>query len=162
MKEGAMSEHNPAGSGDRIERSIEIRAPLRRVWQALVDAREFGAWFGVALEGERLVAGQEMRGRITHPGYEHLVFTAAVERVEPELLLSFRWHPYAVDPTVDYSGESTTLVVFELEPVADGTRVRVTESGFDALPAARRAEAFRMNSQGWDAQMHNIERHVVA
>jgi len=157
-----MSEHGTTGPGDRIERSIEIRAPRRRVWQALVDAQEFGAWFGVALEGERFVAGQVMRGRITHPGHEHLAFTATVERVEPERLLSFRWHPYAVDPTVDYSGEATTLVVFELDSVADGTRMRVSESGFDALPVARRAEAFRMNSQGWDAQMDNIRRHVVA
>jgi len=157
-----MGEHQPADFGDRIERETEIRAPLGRIWQALVDAREFGAWFGVALEGERFVAGQEMRGRITHPGYEHLAFTATVERVEPERLLSFRWHPYAVDPTADYSGEPTTLVVFELEAVAGGTRVRVTESGFDALPLRRRAEAWRMNSQGWDAQMKNIERHVGA
>lgn len=149
------------GDTDRIERSIEIRAPLARVWHALADAQEFGAWFGVALEGQTFAAGKEVRGRITHPGYEHLAFNATVERVEPERLLSFRWHPYAVDPKIDYSGEATTLVVFELEPIAGGTRLRVVETGFDALPPARRAEAFRMNSQGWDAQMHNIARHVL-
>ena len=149
-------------SSDRIERSIEIRAPVARVWQALADAREFGEWFGVALETQTFVAGSEVRGRITHPGYEHLDFHARIERVEPGRLLSFRWHPYAVDPKVDYSGEATTLVVFELEPIAGGTRLRVVESGFDALPPARRDEAFRMNSQGWDAQVRNIERHVLA
>ena len=150
-------------STDRIERSIDIRAPLARVWRALADAREFGAWFGVSFDGEQSFApGRDVRGRITHPGYEHLAFNATIERVELERLLSFRWHPYAIDPTVDYSGEPTTLVVFELEPIAGGTRLRVVESGFDALPAARRGEAFRMNSQGWDAQMKNVERHVLA
>ena len=149
-------------SSDRIERAIEIRAPLARVWRALADAEEFGAWFGVDLAGQTFVAGASVRGRITHPGYEHLVFDAHIEQVEPERRLAFRWHPYAIDPATDYSGEATTRVEFELEPTADGTRLRVVESGFDALPPARRREAFRMNSQGWDAQMKNIERHVGA
>jgi uncharacterized protein YndB with AHSA1/START domain len=152
----------PSENGDRIERSIEIRAPLARVWRALANAEEFGAWFGVELAGQTFVAGGSVRGRITHPGHEHVVFNARVERVEPERRLSFRWHPYAIDPATDYSGEATTLVEFELEPTAAGTLLRVVESGFDALPPARRREAFRMNSQGWDAQMKNIERHVGA
>jgi uncharacterized protein YndB with AHSA1/START domain len=147
---------------DRIERSIEIRAPLARVWRAVADAGEFGAWFGVDLAGQAFVAGGSVRGRITHPGYEHLVFNAQIERVEPERRLSFRWHPYAIDPAIDYAAEATTLVEFELEPTSDGTRLRVVESGFDALPPARRRDAFTMNSQGWDAQMKNIERHVRA
>jgi uncharacterized protein YndB with AHSA1/START domain len=149
-------------SSDRIERSIEIRAPLARVWRALSNAEEFGAWFGVALAGQTFAAGCSVEGRITHPGYEHLVFTAHVERVEPPRRLAFRWHPYPIDPATDYSGEATTLVEFELEPTPEGTRLRVVESGFDALPPARRRDAFRMNSQGWDAQMKNIERHVGA
>ncbi len=151
-----------AQSSDRIERSIDIRAPLARVWRALADAEEFGAWFGVALVGQTFAAGASVQGRITHPGYEHLVFNAEVERVEPERRLAFRWHPYAIDPAVDYSGEATTLVEFELEPTAEGTRLRVVESGFDALPAWRRRDAFGMNSQGWETQMKNIERHVAA
>jgi uncharacterized protein YndB with AHSA1/START domain len=148
-------------STDRIERSVHINAPVARVWRALANAEQFGAWFGVALGGQAFVAGQNVQGRITHPGYEHLVFNASIERVEPERLLSFRWHPYAIDPGVDYSKEATTLVVFELEPAADGTSLRVVESGFDALPPARRRDAFRMNSQGWDEQLNNIVRHVA-
>ena len=159
-----MANADAAGSStDRIERSIDVAAPIARVWRALVELGEFGAWFGVAFDGGgRFVAGKDVRGRITHPGYEHLAFEAKVERVEPERLLAFRWHPYAVDPAVDYSAEATTLVVLELAPTAGGTRIRVVESGFDALPPARRGEAFRMNGSGWDAQMKNIERHVVA
>jgi uncharacterized protein YndB with AHSA1/START domain len=151
-----------SASTDRIERSIDIRAPIARVWRALSDPAEFGAWFGVALSGPPFAAGRSVRGRITHPGYEHLDFEVWIERVEPEARLAFRWHPYAIDPAVDYSGEPTTLVEFELEPTPEGTRLRVVESGFDALPPARRKDAFGMNSQGWDAQMKNIERHVLA
>ncbi|THC44543.1 SRPBCC family protein [Massilia sp. Mn16-1_5] len=146
---------------DRIERSIDIRAPRMRVWRALADAREFGSWFGVNLQGQSFVAGERVRGHITHPGYEHLQFEARVERIEPERLLSFYWHPYAIDPAVDYAQEEPTLVCFTLEDGPNGgTRLTVVESGFDKVPAARRLEAFRMNSQGWDAQVGNIARHV--
>ncbi len=147
---------------DRIEREILLKAPRSRVWRALSEAAEFGRWFGVALEGETFVAGQRVRGRITYPGYEHLVFEVLVERMEPERLLSFRWHPYAVDPAVDYSKEPTTLVVFELKEAEGGTLLSVAESGFDKIPASRREEAFRMNSGGWTEQMKNIERHVMS
>ena len=119
----------------------------------------FGAWFRVKLEGS-FQAGKTIRGRITHPGYEHVVFEAQVERVEPETLFSYRWHPYAVDPKVDYSKEPTTLVVFELADVPEGTQLTVVESGFDQVPPHRRLEAFRMNSGGWGGQMENIVRHV--
>jgi uncharacterized protein YndB with AHSA1/START domain len=149
-------------STDRIERSILLKAPRSRVWQALADAESFGQWFGVALAGQRFVAGEHTRGRITYPGYEHLVMDVLVERVEPERRLAFRWHPYAVDPAHDYAQEPTTLVEFELEETAGGTLLRVTESGFDQIPAARRAEAFRMNSGGWEQQMKNIEAYVAA
>lgn len=146
---------------DRIERSIDIRAPRTRVWRALPDATEFGSWFGVNLQGQSFVAGERVRGHITHPGYEHLQFEARVERIEPERLLSFYWHPYAIDPAVDYAQEEPTLVCFTLEDGPNGgTRLTVVESGFDKVPASRRLEAFRMNSQGWDAQVGNIARHV--
>ena len=147
-------------STDRIEKEIVMRAPRSRVWRALTDAREFGRWFRADIKDD-FVAGRPARGRITHPGYEHLAFEVEVERIEPERLFSFRWHPYAVDPNKDYSKEPATLVVFELDEVPEGTRLRVTESGFDLIPAERRAEAFRMNSGGWEGQVKNIARHVA-
>jgi len=149
-----------ASSTDRIERQVQLKSPRSRVWQALADAESFGSWFGVKLIGQRFVPGQYTRGNITYPGYEHVVFEALVERIEPERYLSFRWHPYAIDPNNDYSDEPTTLVEFTLEEQAGGTLLRVVESGFDRIPAARRQEAYRMNSGGWDAQMENIRRHV--
>lgn len=148
-------------STDRIERQIHIKAPRSKVWRALVDAESFGEWFGVSLKGKRFVAGEPCEGNITYPGYEHLIMKVTVERVEPERLLSFRWHPYAIDPNVDYSNEPTTLVQFELEETAEGTLLRLVESGFDQIPAHRRAEAFRMNSSGWDEQMENIDTYVA-
>jgi uncharacterized protein YndB with AHSA1/START domain len=149
-------------STDRIERQIRIKAPRAKVWRALADAESFGAWFGVSLKGKRFVAGEPCEGPITYPGYEHLVWNVVVERVEPERLLSFRWHPYAVDPQVDYSQEPTTLVTFELEEIPEGTLLRLVESGFDRIPVHRRPEAFRMNSGGWDMQMQNIDAYVAA
>ncbi|MFC3650850.1 SRPBCC family protein [Dyella humi] len=148
-------------STDRIERQIHIKAPRSKVWRALADAESFGDWFGVALKGKRFVAGEPCEGNITYPGYEHLVWNVMVERIEPERLLSFRWHPYAIDPDVDYSNEPATLVQFELEETAEGTLLRLVESGFDQIPAHRRAEAFRMNSGGWDTQMKNIDAYVA-
>lgn len=148
-------------STDRIERQILLKAPRSRVWHALADAEAFGDWFGVALKGKHFVAGQHTQGYITYPGYEHLLWDVLIERVEPERMLSFRWHPYAVDPSVDYSQEPTTLVVFELEDTSEGILLRLVESGFDSIPAKRRLEAFRMNSGGWDQQMKNIEKHVA-
>ena len=145
---------------DRIEKEILLRAPRSRVWRALSEAAEFGAWFGVKLTG-RFAAGEAIECKITLPGYEHLTMRLTVEQMEAERLFSFRWHPYAVDPKVDYSSEPTTLVEFRLEDAKEGTRLTVGESGFDRIPAARRAEAFRMNDQGWTAQMENIQRHVA-
>lgn len=147
---------------DRIERQIQVKAPRAKVWRALADAEAFGDWFGVALKGKRFVAGERVSGNITYPGYEHVVWNMVIEKIEPERLLSFRWHPYAIDPDVDYSNEPTTLVVFKLEDASDGTLLRLVESGFDQIPAARRLEAFRKNSGGWDQQMQNIEKYVAA
>ena len=149
-------------STDRIERSIVVKAPLARVWRAIANAEEFGNWFGVALAGQHFVAGQRAQGHITYPGYEHVLFDAMVVAVTPERLLSFRWHPYAIDQNCDYSHEPTTLVQFELKEISGGTLVKVVESGFDQIPEARRSLAFRMNSGGWDAQMKNIEKHIAS
>ena len=151
---------NAETSTDSIERSIDIKAPRARVWRALADANEFGSWFGVKLTDQAFAPGARVRGNITHPGYEHIVFEVKVDRVEPEQLLSFHWHPFAIDPQVDYSHETPTLVTFTLQEIEGGTRLTVVESGFDQVPAERRLEAFRMNSQGWDAQVANIARHV--
>jgi len=149
-------------STDRIERKILLKATRARVWRALSDAEEFGGWFGVDFKGKAFVAGKPVRGQITYPGYEHLVMEVAIERVLPERLLSWRWHPAAIDSSVDYSQEPTTLVVFELEEVDGGTLLTVVESGLDNIPAARRATVFRLNTSGWDEQMRNIERHVAS
>jgi uncharacterized protein YndB with AHSA1/START domain len=144
---------------DRIEKTIEINAPVSRVWRALTDYREFGSWFRVRLEGP-FVVGEVSRGQITHPGFEHIRLEAVIQKIEPMRLFSFTWHPYAIDPAVDYSSEPSTLVEFTLEETATGTLLRVVESGFDKIPVHRRAEAFRMNESGWAHQMQNIARHV--
>ncbi|MBV8849857.1 MAG: SRPBCC family protein [Methylobacteriaceae bacterium] len=144
---------------DQIEKTIELRVPVARVWRALTDYREFGAWFRVKLDGP-FVLGQVARGHITYPGYEHLRWEATVQKMEPERLFSFTWHPYAIDPDRDYSSEPSTLVEFTLQEIAGGTFLRVTESGFDKLPTERRSEAFRMNDNGWTIQTKNIADHV--
>jgi uncharacterized protein YndB with AHSA1/START domain len=146
-------------SSDRIEKQILLRAPTSRVWRALTDAGEFGTWFRVKLE-RGFAVGQRVAGNVTYPGYEHLTFEMTVERMDAERLFAFRWHPYPVDPTIDYSKEPTTLVEFRLDAVADGTLLTVVESGFDRIPAARRAEAYLRNTEGWAEQMANIQRHV--
>jgi uncharacterized protein YndB with AHSA1/START domain len=154
-------EHIEKTSTDRIEKRIVLRAPRSRVWRAIADAKEFGTWFGMKLEGS-FAPGARISGRSTEPGYEHVSGDIVIERIEPERLFSYRWHPYAVDPDVDYSSEPMTLVEFRLEEVPGGTELTVTESGFDRIPAARRAEAFRMNDQGWAEQLKRVERHVTA
>ena len=144
---------------DRIEKQIELKAPISRVWRALTDHREFGTWFRVKLEGPFEV-GRVARGQITYPGYEHVKWEAVVEAMEPEHLFAFTWHPYAVDPALDYSKEPTTRVEFRLEPKGEGTLLIVSETGFDAIPKERRFEAYRMNDGGWSEQMQNIRAHV--
>ena len=146
-------------STDRIEKQILLRAPRSRVWRALTDFEEFGAWFRVKLESPFAV-GRSTKGKITYPGYEHLTMEVMVERMDAEKLFAFRWHPNAVDPNADYSKEPTPLVEFKLEDASGGTKLTVSESGFDQIPAERRHEAFRMNSDGWAEQTRTIERHV--
>lgn len=146
-------------STDRIEKRVVLRAARSRVWRAIATAEEFGAWFRMNLEGG-FAEGATIRGRITIPGYEHVTLEMLVERIEPERYFSYRWHPYAVDPKVDYAAEPTTLVEFTLEEMDGATALTIVESGFDRIPLARRAEAFRMNDQGWAGQIKNIERYV--
>lgn len=144
---------------DRIQKTVLINANRSRVWRALTNAAEFGQWFRVKLEG-RFVPGEITSGHVTSPGHEHLRFEVVVERMDAEHYFSFRWHPYAVDPEVDYSQEPMTQVEFHLEPVSQGTRLTVSESGFDLIPAARRNEAYRMNEGGWAVQCENIRKHL--
>jgi uncharacterized protein YndB with AHSA1/START domain len=148
-------------STDRIERRVLIKATRARVWRAVSDAAEFGSWFGVDFKGKTFAAGKSVQGKITYPGYEHLTMEVLIDRVVPERLLSWRWHPAAIDPAVDYSQEPTTLVVFELEEVDGGVMLSVVESGLDKIPLERRATVLRLNSSGWDAQMENIKKHVA-
>lgn len=143
-----------------IEKRIELKAPISRVWRALTDYREFGQWFCVKLENP-FVPGQISRGRLTYPGYEDIVWEVVIQKMEPERLFSFTWHPYAVDPKVDYSQEVPTLVEFKLEEIVSGTLLTLTESGFDKLPKHRLTDAFRMNDGGWTEQMSNIETYVT-
>lgn len=144
---------------DRIEKEIELKAPRSRVWRALTDHREFSEWFGVNLESP-FVAGQTTVGQITVPNYEHIRMEVVVQRMEPERLFSYTWHPSAVEPGVDYSQEPPTLVEFTLEDKGSGTLLKMVESGFEKIPASRRAEAFRMNDHGWAQQMEDIKTHV--
>src|SRR3979490_268805 len=144
---------------DQIEKEIVLRAPRSRVWRALADADEFGAWFGMKLEGD-FVPGGRVHGHITLPGHGQVTVEIVIERMDPESRMSYRWHPYAVESGGDYSSEPTTLVEFQLEEVAEVTRLRVVESGFDRIPPARRAEALRMNDAGWAEQLGKIARYV--
>ena len=155
---------------DRIEKRIVLRAPIARVWQAISDAREFGAWFGVAFDGP-FVAGAPASGRIVPTSvdpevaeqqkpHEGVAFNIAVERMEPMRLFSFRWRPYALDPDVDYSAEPTTLIEFALEEEADGVVLTITESGFEGIPLERRLKAFAANDRGWTAQIGMIQKYL--
>jgi uncharacterized protein YndB with AHSA1/START domain len=156
---------------DRIQKRVILRAPLDRVWEAVSDADKFGGWFGVAFDGP-FAAGKPLRGKIVPTTVDPEVakaqephagaaFELVVDRIEPKRYFSFRWHPFAIDPKVDYSAEPMTLVTFELESVAGGTQLTITESGFDRMPAARRAKAFEMNDQGWTAQAKLVEKYLA-
>ena len=156
---------------DRIEKKILLRAPRTRVWRALTDAVEFGQWFGVKFDGPFTPRALQ-RGVIVpttvdavvakaQQPYEGMPFECTVERIEPERLFAFRWHPFAAEAGVDYSREPTTLVVFALEEVANGIMLTVTESGFDRIPLARRAKAFAANEGGWTMVVTLIEKHLA-
>ena len=144
---------------DRIVKEILLHAPRTRVWRALTDSKEYGTWFRAIFDGP-FRPGAKVHARVTYPGYEHVEFDLFVEKMEPERLFSFRWHPNAVDPNMDYADEPTTLVEFTLKETKGGTLLRLVESGFDAIPLARRAEAFKSNEGGWAIQMKAIESYV--
>ena len=150
----------PASSTDRVERSMHIKAPRSKVWGALTQAEEFGKWFGTNLEGQTFSPGKQVLGKITSRGHENMSFDAIVERMEPESLMSYRWHPYAVSQDRDYSTEERTLVTFTLKDVDGGTLVTVVEVGFDKIPQDRRFTALRMHTMGWGAQLNNVAKHV--
>jgi uncharacterized protein YndB with AHSA1/START domain len=150
--------HTPS-STDRIVKRLEVNAPRSRVWRALASAEEFGTWFGVKLDRD-FAPGAAVQGQLTMKNYEHVTLELLIEKVEPEHTFSYRWHPGAIDPSIDYSAEPTTLVEFRLEDTAAGTAITITESGFDQLPATRRAEAFRMNTGGWDSQSKKLVSYV--
>lgn len=158
-------------TADRIEKKILLRAPLKRVWRALSDSREFGTWFGVKFDAP-FTPGALIRGKVVGSAvdaevaklqtqHEHPPFEITIDRMEPERLFSFRWHPYAVEPNVDYSKEPTTLIEFILEEVSGGVMLTVTESGFDQIPLARRGKAFTANEQGWGMVIQLVEKYLA-
>jgi uncharacterized protein YndB with AHSA1/START domain len=160
-----------ASDTDRIEKKILLRAPVDRVWNAISDAKQFGTWFGVEFD-DQFAPGASISGRIVptkvdaevarmQEPYTGMACDVTVERIEPMSLFSFRWHPYAIEPGADYSKEPTTLVTFALKKVPEGTRLTISESGFDRVPLARRAEAFASNEQGWAIQSTLIEKYLA-
>jgi uncharacterized protein YndB with AHSA1/START domain len=158
-------------STDRIEKQILLHAPLERVWRAISDSVQFGRWFGVTFDGP-FAAGAHLTGRISpttvdpdvaklQKPHEGKTFELWVERIEPIRSLSFRWHPYAVTPGVDYSKEPKTLVVFSLHTIGADTQLTISESGFDQIPIERRADAFRANEGGWSHQLRLVEKYLA-
>jgi uncharacterized protein YndB with AHSA1/START domain len=156
---------------DRIEKTILLKAPLKRVWRALSDSKEFGDWFGIKFDApfvpgatlQGVIVGTKVNAEVAkaQKQYEGISFEIKIEQMQPERLLSFRWHPGAVEPGYDYSSEPTTLVVFTLEKVPDGVQLTVTETGFDQLPLARRAKAFTANEGGWTLVIKLIEEYLA-
>ncbi|MGC4090014.1 MAG: SRPBCC family protein [Polyangiaceae bacterium] len=161
---------NTEETPDSIRKQITLRAPLSRVWRAVSDAKQFGAWFGVDFDGP-FVAGQTVTGRIVpteadpevaklQEPYRGTPYEWSVERIDPEHTISFRWHPFAIEKGRDYSTEPTTLIVFELAPAAEGTLLTITESGFKQIPLERRAKAFAANEGGWEHQCRLVQKYL--
>lgn len=156
---------------DRIEKTILLRAPVARVWQAISDAQQFGTWFGVQFDGG-FVAGARVTGRIVPTKVDQEIaksqaphagkpFEFIVERIEPTQRFSFRWHPFAVEAEIDYTKEPMTLVVFELTQAPAGTMLTISESGFDHIPVSRRARAYAAHEQGWEDQTRLIAKYLA-
>jgi len=155
----------------KIEKKVLLKASQSRVWRAISDSRQFGTWFGMKVDGP-FVAGERVKGAIAptkvdpeiakaQEPYAGTPFELVIETVEPERLFSFRWHPCAVDPNVDYSKEPMTLVTFRLDPQDGGVMLTVTETGFENVPLERRAAAFEANDGGWTAQCELVEKYLV-
>lgn len=144
---------------NRIERSIELKAPLSKVWKAITDHKEFGQWFGCQFDGP-FVVGKTIPGKLNFPDFDHMQWAVDVKKMEPERLFSFTWHPYPADPAIDYTKEPPTLVEFKLKSIPGGTLLTVIESGFENIPANRRLEAFRMDTEGWIEQLENVAKYV--
>jgi uncharacterized protein YndB with AHSA1/START domain len=158
-------------SSDRIEKQIVLNAPREKVWRAISESTRFGAWFGVAFDGP-FVEGRPLTGRITPTEVDPEVaklqepargfrFSVFVERIQPMERFAFRWHPFAIEKDKDYSREPMTLVTFELSDAGQGTLLKITESGFDQLPAERRAQAFKANDGGWTHQTRLIAKYLA-
>ena len=159
METEQATERSTKTNTDRIEKTVTLRAPRDRVWRAISSADEFGKWFGAKLDSD-FAEGASVKGKILNPLYEHIQLELLIERIQPERFFSYRWHPYAVDPKADYSSEPMTLVEFRLDEAEGGTLLTIVESGFDRIPLARRAEAFRSNDGGWTGQIKSIARYV--
>lgn len=144
---------------DRIEKVVDLAAPVSRVWRALTDHREFGKWFRVRLDGAFEV-GATTTGRITYPGHEDMEWVSVTERMDHERLFAFSWPPSAIDPDTEYDDEAKVMVEFHLQPTESGTRLTITESGFLQFPEAKRLEVLRSNREGWDIQARNVAAHV--
>lgn len=154
----------------KIEKSVVLRAPLERVWRAISDAEEFGRWFGVRFDGPfvagtsvtaaispTVVDGEVARRQEAHAGVRS---TWQIVALEPRRRFAYRWHPFAVDPDVDYDHEPTTLVEFTLSEQPDGVLLTITESGFEAIPETRRRGAFEANGEGWAIQTTLVRRYI--
>jgi uncharacterized protein YndB with AHSA1/START domain len=145
---------------NKIEKSIELPAPVSQVWRAVTDSEQFGEWFGVKLANS-FIAGQKTQGQITHPGLEHVKFEASVLKIDPEKHFSFHWHPYAIDASIDYTKETPTLVEFKFDKTMAGTKLTIVETGFDKIPEHRQEEAYNMHEDGWQQQLKNIENYIA-
>ena len=144
---------------NRIEKVVDLAAPVARVWQAITDHTEFGAWFRVRLDNPFKV-GESTTGQVTYPGYEHMKWVSFTERMDHERLFAFSWHPSDMDPETNYDKDAKVMVEFHLEPTETGTRLTIIESGFQQFPELKRLEVLRSNTEGWDIQAKNIARHV--
>ena len=145
---------------DRIEKTVDLAAPVSRVWRALTDHEEFGQWFRVQLDGPFQV-GATTTGNITYPGCEHMKWESVTERMEHERLFAFSWPPSAIDPDTDYGEDAKVVVEFRLQPSENGTRLTIIETGFLQFPESKRLEVLRSNDEGWDIQARNVAEHVA-
>lgn len=160
-----MSNQEVAHMQDKIEKQIVVKAPIARVWRAISDSEQFGEWFRVKLDGP-FVLGEVTTGKVTVPGFEHMIWRSVTTVIEAERRLAFTWNPYDYEPYDDETEAARAdapqmLVEFRLESTDEGTRVTIVESGFASLPDdARREAMFLRNEGGWNEQVSNIKNYV--